>query len=245
MKKLLGALAIAGCLIGCGDAVAQTVPSWMIYGAVPTAAQWQAFAASKQDYAGSASCGVSGCTFTGEIITAPSTASSAGLNVPAGTAPTTPNNGDIWSTVNGFYGQYNGVTVGPVNRLLTNTIEISVTGVNFNSAATDNAIAIPTLPSGYTRYQVGTVMISNASHSLTTATFGLFTSTGGSGTVIASTAITVSSSTDGASNNFQSTSGPTTVSFTQAGFGTLYFRVINAEGTAATGTVTLRLIMVP
>ena len=49
----------------------------------------------------------------GELITAASTTSSAGLNVPHGTAPTSPVNGDLWTTVSGLYARINGTTVGP------------------------------------------------------------------------------------------------------------------------------------
>ena len=52
-------------------------------------------------------------TFTGEQITAASTAANAGLNVPPGTAPTAPVNGDVWTTALGLYARINGVTVGP------------------------------------------------------------------------------------------------------------------------------------
>src|SRR5579871_1423819 len=57
-------------------------------------------------------------------------------------------------------------------------IHFSLKGVNFNSATTDNAIAI-TLPTGYTRYAISAVTISNASHTLVTATCGVFNGTGG------------------------------------------------------------------
>lgn len=45
-------------------------------------------------------------------LTAP-TASVATMNLPHGTAPTTPDNGDLWTTTAGFFGRVNGVTVGP------------------------------------------------------------------------------------------------------------------------------------
>lgn len=37
----------------------------------------------------------------------------ASINVPHGTAPTSPNDGDFWSTTSGFFGRVNGSTVGP------------------------------------------------------------------------------------------------------------------------------------
>jgi hypothetical protein len=43
-----------------------------------------------------------------------STTSAASLNVAHGTAPTAPNNGDVWTTTAGMYVQVNGSTVGPL-----------------------------------------------------------------------------------------------------------------------------------
>lgn len=52
-------------------------------------------------------------TTTGLLLTAASATGGAGLRAPHGTAPTTPTNGDLWSTTGGFFGRVNGVTVGP------------------------------------------------------------------------------------------------------------------------------------
>jgi hypothetical protein len=52
-------------------------------------------------------------TFTGKVTIEASTAGSAAIRAPHGAVPTTPVNGDFWSTSTGFYGQVNGVTVGP------------------------------------------------------------------------------------------------------------------------------------
>jgi hypothetical protein len=50
------------------------------------------------------------------LLTVASTSGSAGLSIPHGTAPTTPTNGDIWTTTAGLYVRINGVT-----RLVTVT----------------------------------------------------------------------------------------------------------------------------
>jgi hypothetical protein len=129
-----------------------------------------------------------------------------------------------------------------VNGVLgTNLITCRITGVNFNSANTDNAIAI-TLPTGFSNYLINGVYISNASASLTTATAGLFTASGGGGTAIAAggSAITVSSSSANTANNSMSMSLAAGVSTTQSfNAGTLYFRIGTAQGSAATATVTV------
>jgi hypothetical protein len=56
---------------------------------------------------------LAGATFTGLVSTPASTTGTAGLRVPHGSAPTTPTNGDVWSTTVGLYARINGATVGP------------------------------------------------------------------------------------------------------------------------------------
>ena len=128
--------------------------------------------------------------------------------------------------------------------------QVKITGVNFNSGNTDNAILL-TMPSGYTRFRLVDVTISHASTSLTTATCGVFTATaaGGVALVTSGSAITVSASADATTNNmqvFDRTAGLAAAagntSFVSASLGTantIYFRVQNAEGVSATGDVTV------
>jgi hypothetical protein len=54
-------------------------------------------------------------TFSGLVTTPATTTSSAGLNLPHGTAPSSPVNGDMWTTTAGLYVRINGVTVGPLS----------------------------------------------------------------------------------------------------------------------------------
>lgn len=49
----------------------------------------------------------------GLFTTKASATGSSGLNIPHGAAPTSPVNGDFWSTTSGFFGRVNGSTVGP------------------------------------------------------------------------------------------------------------------------------------
>lgn len=118
MKKILSAFAkasIAAVALTAAfafSANAQTSPGWS-YGFVPTAAQWNQQWASKQDYLGAPPLLTTGGTMTGPLILAPSTTGASGLNVAPGVTPTSPNNGDFWSTSAGFFGRVNGVTVGP------------------------------------------------------------------------------------------------------------------------------------
>lgn len=50
-------------------------------------------------------------TVVGTVITAASTTSASGLRLPHGTAPTSPTNGDIWTTSSGVFARINGSTV--------------------------------------------------------------------------------------------------------------------------------------
>jgi len=53
----------------------------------------------------------------GEIFTPASSSSRAGINLPHGVAPTSPVNGDCWTTTLGLYCYINGVTVGPYSSV--------------------------------------------------------------------------------------------------------------------------------
>jgi hypothetical protein len=51
---------------------------------------------------------------SGKLTLAAGAAGSASANIPAGVAPTSPNNGDIWTTSTGLFVRAGGVTIGPV-----------------------------------------------------------------------------------------------------------------------------------
>jgi len=112
----------------CGSVLAQSSPG-LIFGQVPTPGQWNDYFAAKADYLGSPYCPVGGCTFTGAVVTAPSTSVIAGFNIPPGTAPGSPNNGDMWATSSGLFVQVNGVTIsltGASSASFTATAPIAV-----------------------------------------------------------------------------------------------------------------------
>lgn len=73
-------------------------------------------------------------TFGDIVITTASTTDSAGLRVPHGTAPTSPTNGDVWTTTGGLFARINGATQGPYVT--------SSTGVSGPGSSTANAIAL-------------------------------------------------------------------------------------------------------
>lgn len=127
-------------------------------------------------------------------------------------------------------------------------IDFVLSGVNFNSANTDNAIAL-SLPSGFTRYLVTGCRICAASASLTTATCGLFTAAAAGGTAIVTgaTAITVSTASESTNNNAQSLTiqQSSTATYLLSSIPTLYFRVQTAQGSAATASVVLTIVAMP
>jgi hypothetical protein len=117
-------------------------------------------------------------------------------------------------------------------------LRVILMGVNFNSANTDNAIAI-TLPSGVSRWVCFRAFISNASASISTATAGVFTAAGGGGQTIAATqALTVTTASASTNNNSMSLTitNANTEAYTET---TAYFRVVNPQGSAATADVIL------
>lgn len=134
--------------------------------------------------------------------------------------------------------QFSGGIVNAPNGVLYSRVT-----VDFNAGNTDTTIPI-VLPPGFTRWKglnsnAGGIVISGASGSLSTATFGVFTATGGGGTAIvaAATAITVTTASEGTANNTQSINAANsgTISYTVT---SIFFRVGTAQGAPATGTVT-------
>lgn len=79
-------------------------------GALLTGLTWSQLGSTPTTFGG---YGITGGTLTAEIVTAASTTGSAGLNLPPGTAPTSPVNGDLWLTSAGLFARVAGVTVGP------------------------------------------------------------------------------------------------------------------------------------
>jgi hypothetical protein len=112
-------------------------------------------------------------------------------------------------------------------------------GVNFNAGTTDSSLVI-TLPAGCTTYKVLSMHITNASQTLTTATIGLFTLAGGTGTtLIADTPITVATATVGGANSSQTLNGVTTVNTSAT---PIFIRIGTPQGVAATGDVAVEIL---
>src|SRR6185312_6429639 len=75
-------------------------------GQIPSAAQWNQIFSGKFDYAGGLLGGPLGLPAISAL--------SATFNIIPGTAPVSPNDGDIWATPSGIFTQVNGATVGPL-----------------------------------------------------------------------------------------------------------------------------------
>ena len=90
---------------------------------------------------------LAGATFTGLVGTVASTTATAGLNVPHATAaPTTPVNGDIWTTTTGLFMHQNGSTRQYVDIEGTQTISgaktFSAASLTFGNSTTSGTINI-------------------------------------------------------------------------------------------------------
>lgn len=99
-------------------------------------------------------------TWSGKQTFQPSTTASSSISIPAGTAPTSPANGDMWTTSAGLFVRVNGVTQGP----LTPGVAVDPmwfgcdpTGVAYCDAAVATALSI----SNYIKFSPGKVNLAN------------------------------------------------------------------------------------
>lgn len=145
LRNLFAAIAAVATLALPAPALAQSGCSSITTGAVLTAAQWQACFQAKQDALGYTAVNRAGDTMTGRLITSASSAVRAGFNVPAGAAPTSPVDGDLWSTTSGLFVRINGATVGPLGTIGAYTTTGSGTVLVLNTSPT---IATPSITGG-------------------------------------------------------------------------------------------------
>ena len=104
------------------SASAQSGCSYIAYGAVLTAEQWNKCFAAKQNSLGYVPVNKDGDVMLGKLVMTQSSVTAAGLNLPQGSAPSSPVNGDMWTTLAGVFARINNVTVGPFG---------SISGANF------------------------------------------------------------------------------------------------------------------
>lgn len=122
-------------------ALTQSSPG-LVFGQVPTAEQWNSFFSVKQDVLGYSPVNKAGDTMTGRFVTSASSASGAGFRLPHGVAPTTPGNGDLWTTTAGIYARINGATVGPLVDTTPSGVNAVEFGMSTGGTAAANATAL-------------------------------------------------------------------------------------------------------
>lgn len=135
---------------------AQSSPG-LAFGQVPTPAQWNSFFAAKQDYLGSPPLLLSGGTMSGKATTVASTTLNAGFNLPQGSAPSTPTNGDMWATSAGVFAQINGSTVGPFGTGIVGTLAVTSGGTGVGTFTAN----LPIIGNGTSALAQGTVTSTN------------------------------------------------------------------------------------
>ena len=151
-----------------------------------------------------------GATFTGLVTTVASTTTTAGLNVPHGAAPTTPVNGDVWSTTGGLFWRQNGSTKQAMNLGDTQTVSGNVTFSNANNtfgsstaAGTINVGTGATISGSTKAINIGTAGVSGSTTNVTV----------GSSVAGAGVSVTVNGSltTTGASQNIGNSTAASTI----------------------------------
>lgn len=128
-------------------------------------------------------------TVTGAKITAAATAAGyASLNLPHGTAPSSPANGDVWTTTGGLYGQINGTTQGPYLYQIPwdtgywyQATDDTVTSTAVNTA-TETTLAIPAGQGSGISESSDVLTITNAGYYLVSAVISYVSGTEGSPT---------------------------------------------------------------
>ena len=145
--------------------------SWVTAGFYPLSGNPSSFLVAA-DITGKAN--LSGATFTGLVGTVASTTTTAGLNIPHGTAPTTPVNGDIWTTTGGLFMRQNGSTQQFVDFGGTQTISgnktfsnASLTLGNSTAASTYNLGTGATLTATTKAINIGTAGVSGSTTNIT------------------------------------------------------------------------------
>lgn len=106
-------------------------------------------------------------TFTGKVTTAASTTTAAGFILPHGAAPTTPVNGDLWTTTAGIFVRINGATVGP---LASGSGSGTVTSVGVSGGTTGLTTSGGPITTSGTITLAGTLAVANGGTGSTTAT---------------------------------------------------------------------------
>lgn len=135
---------------------------------------------------------LAGGTMTGKLNTLATALAGAGLNLPHGTAPTSPTNGDIWTTTAGLYGRINGSTVGPFGQAKNMTLLAS-------SAASGSAVAFTSIDQNYSTLILVGDQLSHNNGSSQNVTFEISVNNGSGYTSIGVTIVAIANASATAS----------------------------------------------
>jgi hypothetical protein len=176
---------------------------------------------------------LAGATFTGKVTTVASATGGAGLNLPHGAAPTTPVNGDIWTTTGNIQWRRNGGTQTIPNQGTSNTFSAGAKQTVSHSATTAGlnvgpVAGDPSTPANGDVWLNSTTnalnaRVSGASHQLNTVK--AWVNFNGTGTPAIRASLNVSSITDNGVGDY-------TVNLTTAIADTNYCVVANSSYTA-------------
>lgn len=125
------------------SAMGQSSPNFS-YGQVPTAGQWNAAFASKQDRLTYTPLNQAGGTMLGRLAVAPSTVNGSGLTILPGATPQSPGNGDLWATSVGLFARIANVTIQLADLATVQATVASETNRAQAVEATKAPIASPT-----------------------------------------------------------------------------------------------------
>ena len=148
----------------------------------------------------------------GKVGTIASTTANAGFNVPHGTAPTSPVNGDIWTTTGGIFWRQNGTTQQAADLGSTQTISgaktFSASSLTFGSSTSAGTINVAT---GAIASGIKTVNIGSAGTSGSTTNINIGTTSGGTcTTTVNALLLTRASATTGSGLRIPHGTAPTT-----------------------------------
>ncbi|WP_144378542.1 tail fiber domain-containing protein [Mesorhizobium amorphae] len=236
-------------------AFAQSSPG-LVYGQVPTAAQWNSYFAAKQDVLGYTPVNRAGDSMGGPLRTFAPTTSAAGFNLNPGVAPLSPNNGDMWVTSAGLFARANNTTIGPLSSA-TGTVTSVTCGANLTGGTitTTGTCALSTTPNigTATATSVNKVAITAPATgaTLTIPDGVVLTGPAASGTVMTlgntETVTGTKSFASGAVRYSGSSSGTTTLNASAAASGTLTLPAATDTlvGRATTDTLTNKTLTSP
>lgn len=116
MIKIISAAVVALLLslASLTGAQAQSACSIFTQNNVPTPGQWNQCLQQKQDALGYTAVNRAGDAMTGRLSTIASSTFRSGFAILPGVAPSSPVDGDIWTTTGGIFVRINGATIGPL-----------------------------------------------------------------------------------------------------------------------------------